>query len=231
MGRVVYPQAMRSWSLFYKGLPAYERGLFCLARFPVVVGAVALLASGCGMRMPVGASLGPPTPQPSTVNSSIWVAPVEVHDPDVPNRDTLAESFTTSLHDYLTGGRYFAKVLSLQGNVGANDLILRLAFDRYQLRRSIHPLNIPMGLLTLGIYYISAGPVAVDRWDLAASLTIEDASGKALATVTKAIQPKRNVSIYSKEYLAPGGIRERTDLMAEILADAMRKLDENRAMP
>ena len=79
------------------------------------VAALLITLAGCGIKMPVGTSLGPPTRQAVRIDRRAWVAPVEVRDMDVPNREAVVEGFTTSLRDYIANAGCFTQVSSLRG--------------------------------------------------------------------------------------------------------------------
>lgn len=175
--------------------------------------------------MPIGTGLGPPARQATRVPRNAWIAPVEIRDPEVPNREAVVEGFTTSLRDYMDKAGYFAKVSALPGRPGKEDVILKFRFDRYQLRRSVHPLNIPLGFLTLTFYYWFGGPVAIDTTDIKCQLTIEQVDATPLAVARKEIAETKNVSVWSSDYLLPSSVEARTEFFAALLDDATRQLN------
>jgi hypothetical protein len=183
-----------------------------------------VLVSGCGMQVS-DVSLKPPLPRTSTIRArTTWVLPVEIRDPDTKDSGVIEDALTRVFLHYVTQGRYFSTTKAFAGELAPGDLVIKLRFDRYQIRRSVHPLNIPMGLVTLGIYYVAAGPISIETVDLRGELTVRDASGAVLATATGSVKKSTSSSMYTAPEHMAGGARDLTDFVAMLLEDVSGQL-------
>ena len=185
--------------------------------------ALALTLVGCGMRVPVDGSLNPPTPQAYTVKTRAWIAPVEINDAEAVDRESIAAALSKNFLLFVRQGRYASKVEPMSDQIVPGDLLLKLRFDRYRVRRSIHPLNIPLGLLTFAMYYVFGGPASIDTVDIAGELLIQDSGGATLAGAKGAVNKTEHLTLYTMESI-PGGKQDRTPLVVDLLRDAFQQL-------
>ena len=145
--------------------------------------ACALLStsSGCSVAL-LGASLEPPRAAPVSVSRVAWLAPVQVTDAQIADRNDLERTLAPVIATYTQDAKYFPRVNLLPGHPADGDVVLRFEFDQYQLQRQPHPAAVPFYLFGLyPPYWAFGGPVDRDVAMLSGGLRIEDSAGNALA--------------------------------------------------
>lgn len=225
---------------YKKGTKAFK-GIQNLYRTLCVLCLFAFVVSGCAT-MPPEAKLDEAPLSSNTIDKKVWLAKVEIVDPSLDNKtfkqytasidqaptvydkSATENTLTVNILKYLQEGRYFKEANFLSGNVGENDLVLRFKFDRYQLRRVVHPLYFPGALLTATLYIWVGGPIATEKINFSGKLIVEDFRGSQIAEVSSEVNNKRSVSLYSKNAAGVNAPRvaaeARTTLINELLNKA-----------
>src|SRR5438552_3829133 len=106
-----------------------------------------------------------------------------MRDPAIPSPRALEESLTPSFLQFVAEPGRFRAVRPFDGRLTADDLLLRLSFDRFEQRRRIHPVGLPGALLTATLYIWAGGPIFLDRSLLAGRLIVEEVTGAIIADV------------------------------------------------
>lgn len=188
--------------------------------------AIASLA-GCMSYTPTGPIGAPLTKAPVTLPVGAQVADVVVDAPRLSDakRGVVGQQLTDQITRYVEQSNYFDKVVAFPAKAAGNDVILKFDFTSLYGHRAMHAGYLPGALLTLTVWIWVDGPIYVDTFNLAGSLTVEDPTGKPLAKVEQRVDLKRNVGLYDREYWAmTRGSPQLRELVAKLLADAMAKL-------
>jgi len=179
------------------------------------------LCSGLGcVSMPTGASLGRAEPATKSVPRGAWLAPVVISDPSARGATENQRQLTLAIEGYVQQAGYFSRVNLLPGEPSSDEYVLGFVFDRYELRREIHPMYVPLALITLGIYIWAGGPIYRDVTHFSASLSVADTSGKELLRYADHVDDEGNVSLWSPRYALPTSSAERTRLVRSLLEQA-----------
>jgi hypothetical protein len=176
---------------------------------PGWLGLLTVSAVAC-IRVPAGVGLGDPRPSPASLDRRAWLAKVEVADPEAVHAQQLTDALTLNLAEFVRKSGHFRAVDLLPGQVGPDDVVLRLAFARYRQRRAPHPAYFPAAFLTATLYIWVGGPIFTDTSDLEATLSIEPAE---------------------PEYSMPSGLNARTRLVQELLDDSVNSLRTSGGAP
>jgi len=191
--------------------------------------ACALLStsSGCSVAL-LGASLEPPRAAPVSVSRVAWLAPVQVTDAQIADRNDLERTLAPVIATYTQDAKYFPRVNLLPGHPADGDVVLHFEFDQYQLQRQPPPAAFAAGPLFLfglyGLYEDFGGPVDRDVAMLSGGLRIEDSAGNALAESRGHFEDTHDVSVYSMDHVFPNSMKARTDLVRALLDDAVGQL-------
>jgi hypothetical protein len=199
-----------------------------MASLRLVTACLAALLTACA-GVPVGTALGSASPAARAQPRAAWIESVKIDDPKVPDASALEGSLSLSVKRYLEESQAFQRVGLLPGEIGADDVVLRLEFQRYRQRRRPHPAYFPLAILTLTAYIWVGGPVYRDTSDLAARLEAKDREGRSLASVEKALSQNQDVSFLSQEYTFPSGLDARTNLMRALLDELVQQLQGERS--
>ena len=202
-----------------------RRGYMALLRFVTVLLSAALLACA----VPVGTGLGGAVPAPLKLARAAWIASVEIEDPGVAEARELEGALGLSVKRYIEESRAFERVGLLPGEVGADDVVLRIKFRRYAQRRGPHPAYLPLAILTLTAYIWAGGPIYRDSSDLAARIEAQDREGRSLASVEKAVSSTHDISFLEPAYAFPSGLEARTTLMQALLDELVAQLQGERS--
>ena len=181
------------------------------------------LAAGC-IQVPRGTGLSRPTPMGSAVKQAVWLARVEILDPEVPDKSVVEDSLTVNVLEYLQEAQYSRTVNVLPGAPRPGDHILRLRFDRYRQQRAPHPAYIPGALLTLTMWIWFGGPIYTDTADLSGQLSVEEADGTVLAVVKSEHKESHSVSLWSPQFAIPSGIEARTAIVRDLFEQARNRM-------
>ncbi|HVN38902.1 MAG TPA: hypothetical protein VMW19_12115 [Myxococcota bacterium] len=188
--------------------------------------ACALLStsSGCSVAL-LGASFEPPRAAPVSVSRVAWLAPVQVTDAQIADRNDLERTLAPLIATYTQDAKYFPRVNLLPGHPADGDVVLHFEFDQYQLQRQPHPAALPFFLFGLyGPYWAFGGPVDRDVAMLSGGLRIEDSAGNALADSRGHFEDTHDVSVYSMDHEFGNSMKARTDLVRALLDDAVGQL-------
>ncbi len=183
-------------------------------------------AFGC-MSLPSGSSLEPAQPARVSVPNGAWLAPATISDPSAPQRRETEQSLTLAIATYIDAAGFFSRVNRLPGNPRPEELVLEFRFDRYQLKRTLHPWYVPGAILSWTIYIWVGGPIYRDESSLAGELVINDVSGNRLAQVADSIEDQHDVSFNSPDYIFPTGMKQRTALVRSLLERAVRDVESH----
>ncbi len=188
--------------------------------------AVASLA-GCMSYTPTGPLGAPLAKAPVTLPMGAQVVDVAVDAPRLNDtrRALVSQQLTDQVSRYVAQTDYFNQVITFPTKAGDKDVVLKFDFTSLYGHRAMHAGYLPGALLTLTIWIWVDGPIYVDTFDLAGSLTIEDTHGKVLAKTEQQVNLKRNVGLYDREYWAmTRGAPQLRELVAKLLADGTAKL-------
>ena len=199
--------------------------------FNTLLKATALVATlsmtGCVSYTVTGPVGAPQHPAPVSSPRIAQIADVAVTAPDVNDatRTAISRSLTAQLNQYVQTGGYFKQVTEYPTRLGENDVLLKFDMTSLKGHRGVHPGYVPGALLTLTLWIWVNGPINVDSYDIAGSLTIVDRDGKELAAAKEEIKLERNVGLYGREYWAPTmGAKELNQLVAQLLDNATARL-------
>lgn len=199
--------------------------------FKTLLKATALIATlsmtGCVSYTVTGPVGAPQHPAPVSSPRIAQIADVAVTAPDVNDatRTAISRSLTAQLNQYVQTGGYFKQVTEYPTRLGENDVLLKFDMTSLKGHRGVHPGYVPGALLTLTLWIWVNGPINVDSYDIAGSLTIVDRDGKELAAAKEEIKLERNVGLYGREYWAPTmGAKELNQLVAQLLDNATARL-------
>ena len=185
-----------------------------------------LLMEGC-VTIPPGTGLSRGNPVTDTIKKKAWLSKVIMHDPSINYPNTVEESFTLNLLEYLGERKYFQNVSLLPGKLEKEDFVLYLEFDHFQQRRAPHPAYFPAAILTLTLYIWFGGPIYVDSSDFSGRIKIEDFDGNQISEAEAKLKVENNVSIWSSNYILPSsGIELRTQIINDLMNKAVGKLKE-----
>ena len=195
-----------------------------IIRFFYVLLIIFILAtSGC-VNLPPSSDLKSGEHAVNILPKMIWIDEVKVTDADVKNQKVIEQSLRGNITTYIQDVGYFKEANALPGIIGKNDLVLDFQFDHFIQERHLHPLGLPASFLTLGLYLVFGGPVAVDESNLSGLLIVKDSNTQTLTKVTAEIQEDHNVSMYNS---IPTGLEARTSLVNELLTKCVNELKKN----
>ena len=189
-----------------------------LPRHTIVIGFV-----GCSINIPAGAGLNTPEEATRIVHKNVWVAPVEIRF-SVSDRDTLEESLTISIIDYIREWKMFPSVRGLPGKPRAEDYVLRFTLNRYDEHRRLLPYALPFSFVTLTFYMFFGGPLMEDSVDLAGHLVVEDSEGNLITQSNAEFADAKKRSMWAPEYILPGDTEARTRFIRTLLDRATTNL-------
>ncbi|WP_397452601.1 hypothetical protein [Pseudomonas sp. NA-150] len=188
---------------------------------------MSLSLTGCISFTPTGPIGEPQVKAATSIEHAAQIAEVSISDPGVnaEKRLTASRQLTDQITHYVEKSDYFNKVVVFPVKAGDDDMVLKFDLTSLKGKRSTHPGYIPGAILTLTIWIWVNGPVDVDTFDIAGTLTIEDRHGKQLAKTSEKIDISQNVGIYDRDYWAPRlGANYLNQLVAQLLASATRQL-------
>jgi hypothetical protein len=152
-----------------------------------------------------------------------------ISDPSAPRASESQRQLTLAIEVYVHDAGYFSRVNLLPGEPARDEYVLSFDFDRYQVRRAVHPMYFPLALLTLTIYIWVGGPIYRDVAHYSASLSVADTAGRSLVHCVDHVDHEGNVSLWSPRYALPSSTEERTRLVRTLLEQAVSGLATNSA--
>ncbi len=183
------------------------------------------LIEGC-TTIPPGTGLSRGIPVSNTIEKNAWLSKVNISDSSIAYPDTVQESFSINLLEYLEERKYFKNVNILPGNLKEGDIVLFFDFDHFQQERSVHPAYIPGAILTLGLYIIFGGPMFTDSSNFSGTIKIENYNGHQISNAEAEYRDENNLSIWTVSTAIPNAIELRTQIVNELLEKAIVKLNE-----
>ncbi|TBU88323.1 hypothetical protein [Phytopseudomonas dryadis] len=189
--------------------------------------ALLLALTGCVSFNPAGPIGDPAQKAAQTQPRAAMIEDVAITDGKIDEalRKTLSAQFTQQLIRRVERGEYFEELISFPATLGEQDVALQFTFTSLQGKRTPHPGYFPGALLTLTIWIWVNGPIYVDKYDVAGSLEIVDASGKVLASSEQAIKLQQNTGLWDSDYFNMSlGSDQLNQLVEQLLQDGTRKL-------
>ncbi len=160
----------------------------------LAAGLLSLVLTGCVSFTPSGPIGLPERIVEQSIPAGAMVKDVVISDPRLNEnqRRNISNVLTTQIAQHVERGEYFERVISFPAKLGEQDIELQFEFSSLKGKRTPHPGYFPGALLTLTVWIWVNGPIYVDKYDLAAELTIRDATGKRSGRVAKdaATQPE-----------------------------------------
>ena len=79
--------------------------------------------------------------------------------------------------------------------------------------------------MTATIWIWANGPIYIDKYDLAGTLSITDVQGKPLASSQSRLKSSQSVSYWSQDYLNSAlGAKQLNQLIGDLLTDSLKQL-------
>ncbi|MCJ0973999.1 hypothetical protein MST27_11530 [Pseudomonas sp. PS1] len=193
----------------------------------LAAGLLSLVLTGCVSFTPSGPIGLPERIVEQSIPAGAMVKDVVISDPRLNEnqRRNISNVLTTQIAQHVERGEYFERVISFPAKLGEQDVELQFEFSSLKGKRTPHPGYFPGALLTLTVWIWVNGPIYVDKYDLAAELTIRDASGKQVAVSQKTLQLNQNTGLWDADYFSTSlGARQLTQLVEDLLQDGTRQL-------
>lgn len=193
----------------------------------LAAGLLSLVLTGCVSFTPSGPIGLPERIVEQSIPAGAMVKDVVISDPRLNEnqRRNISNVLTTQIAQHVERGEYFERVISFPAKLGEQDVELQFEFSSLKGKRTPHPGYFPGALLTLTVWIWVNGPIYVDKYDLAAELTIRDASGKQVAVSQKTLQLNQNTGLWDADYFSTSlGARQLTRLVEDLLQDGTRQL-------
>ncbi|MGK9064501.1 hypothetical protein [Stutzerimonas chloritidismutans] len=193
----------------------------------LAAGFLSLALTGCVAFTPTGPIGLPEHIVENSIPAGALVKEVAVTDPklDENQRRNISNTLTTQIARHVERGEYFERVITFPAKLGESDVELQFEFTSLKGKRTPHPGYFPGALLTLTVWIWVNGPIYVDKYDLAANLTIKDAAGKQLALSQKTLQLNQNTGLWDADYFNTSlGARQLTQLIEDLLKDGTEQL-------
>lgn len=166
---------------------------------------VCLSLASC-MTLPPTTSFNAPTNAQGPVEANAWLARVEITDIELVSQESRAQvenSLANNLLRFLRDGKYFRQIELLPGTPKPEDFVLRFVFDRYRKERHWKVF------------------VNSDASDLAASLIVTHSDGTLVKGVRASVMEEHLVDSLSPEDALPSGMKGRTQLVEDLLRQAL----------
>lgn len=213
-------------------------------RLEILALCICSVLAGCSQKLAPTASVIPTTELGGCVakiDSIAWISEVKVTDLRGDKRAAIEKRLGPNIRDFVDERGCFQEVHLISektGEAGKEDLFLNFVFDRYRSETGIHPLGIPLSLVTLTIYVWVGGPLWYDSSEFSATLNVEDVSGRKIIRVSDQHRWRENYSFYKAgqqtqaraAYLKPG--EARAVLIQKLLDEAIPEIKrylENRS--
>ncbi|MGM3387282.1 hypothetical protein KXR94_06490 [Stutzerimonas stutzeri] len=193
----------------------------------LAAGLLSLVLTGCVSFTPSGPIGLPERIVEQSIPAGAMVKDVVISDPRLNEnqRRNISNVLTTQIAQHVERGEYFERVISFPAKLGEQDIELQFEFSSLKGKRTPHPGYFPGALLTLTVWIWVNGPIYVDKYDLAAELTIRDATGKQVAVSQKTLQLNQNTGLWDADYFSTSlGARQLTQLVEDLLQDGTRQL-------
>ena len=193
----------------------------------LAAGLLSLVLTGCVSFTPSGPIGLPERIVEQSIPAGAMVKDVVISDPRINEnqRRNISNVLTTQIAQHVERGEYFERVISFPAKLGEQDVELQFEFSSLKGKRTPHPGYFPGALLTLTVWIWVNGPIYVDKYDLAAELTIRDATGKQVAVLQKTLQLNQNTGLWDADYFSTSlGARQLTQLVEDLLQDGTRQL-------
>jgi hypothetical protein len=193
----------------------------------LVAGLLSLALTGCVSFTPTGPISMPTQVIEQPIQAGAMLKDVQVTDERVnaKRRAQVSQQLASQLTKHLESGKYFQRMISFPATLDEQDVELNFTFTSLYGKRTPHPAYFPGALLTVTMWIWFNGPIYVDKYDLAAELTINDSTGKQVALSRKSINLKQNTGLWDADYFNTQlGAKQLTQLVEDLLKDGTQQL-------
>jgi predicted small lipoprotein YifL len=193
----------------------------------LLAGLLPLALSGCMSFIPAGPLDLPPQERAATRSETLMVNDVSITDSDITPQQNrlLIPQLTSQLAAELENKGYFEKTITFPATAAEQDVQLQLTLSSLKARRTAHPAYFPGAILTATIWIWANGPIYIDKYDLAGTLSITDAQGKSLASSQSRLKSNQSVGFWSQDYLNSAlGAKQLNQLIGDLLTDSLKQL-------
>lgn len=168
--------------------------------------------------IPVQVSLNDPPDQKQPLPLTIFIERVTLPS-GINSVQTKEDNLTLALIEYARKANYFQRVsyISYKEPSDKNYKIFSIACSNFEEIRKPHPAYFPLAILTFTIYIWAGGAIATDSANYDCDLTVKNPNNKVLFRNVKKLLNTRDVNFYSKYYIFPSGIEDRTEVLSSLI--------------
>lgn len=168
--------------------------------------------------IPVQVSLNDPPGQKQPLPLTIFIERVSLPS-GINSVQTKEDNLTLALIEYTRKANYFQRVsyISYKEPSDKNYKIINISCSSFEEMRKPHPAYFPLAILTVTIYIWAGGSIARDSANYDCDLTVKNPNNKVLFRNVKKLLNTRDVNLYSKYYIFPSGIEDRTEVLSSLI--------------